>query len=110
MWIERRAERERCTWPATAMQRETRRPDSGMRVVIMPNLEVLMKVDRSLILVAVSGSSRFFSLYLENMSVHCTEAMVCGIGTYGSAGFEPVSAFEYDMAAVLARFPDGIRR
>ena len=50
-----------------------------MRVVIMPNLELFMKVDRSWILVAVSGLSRFFSLYLETLSAHHTEAMGCTV-------------------------------
>ena len=50
-----------------------------MRVVIMPNLELLMKVDKFSILVARSGLSRFFSLYLGTPSVHRIEVMVCPV-------------------------------
>jgi hypothetical protein len=49
---------------ATAMHLETRRPESAIRVVIMPNLEDLMKALRASTFSCKPGSSLFFALYL----------------------------------------------
>jgi hypothetical protein len=58
-------EREECTCPATAMHLEANNPVEESWVVIIPNLEDLMKLARSSIFVLVPGSSMFFSLYLK---------------------------------------------
>ena len=47
------------------MHLEASNPVLESRVVIMPNLEDLMKLERSWIFSSVPGSSRFFSLYLR---------------------------------------------
>lgn len=50
------------------MHREASRPEEESRVVIMPNLEVLMKLERSWIFSSVLGSSMFLALYLHHSS------------------------------------------
>lgn len=65
------------TCAATAMHLETSMSDEGALVVIMPNLELLMKSERSWIFSAVPGSSLFFSLYLG-----CASAIITGMEGY----------------------------
>lgn len=56
--------RERHTWAANAMHRDTRLPDWASRVVIMANLQWVMKALRSRILLSEDTSvSRLASLY-----------------------------------------------
>ena len=50
---------------ATAMHLLTSNPLSGIRVVIMPNLEDLMKLVRSVTFSSRPGSCLFLSLYLQ---------------------------------------------
>jgi hypothetical protein len=76
------------------MHLDANRPVEESLVVIMPNLELLMKLERSWIFSSVLGSSRFFSLYL----ITCQHGFLLqSQSTYGSAGLEPVSVLEYDI-------------
>jgi hypothetical protein len=81
------------------MHLDASRPVEESLVVIMPNLEVLMKLDRSWIFSSVLGSSRFFSLYLGacEHGVLSGKTLMVSQCTYGSAGLEPVSVLEYDI-------------
>lgn len=64
------------------MHLDTNAPEDPSRVVIMPNLESLMKAERSSTFSLMEVSSLLAALY-------------------GSAGLEPVSAFEKDILGIV---------
>lgn len=82
------------TEAANAMHRDTNRSDPAVLVVIMPNLDDLMKPVRASTFSWRPGSSLFFALYLCSLSD--VRMWVAAIA-YGSAGLLPVSAFEKDI-------------
>lgn len=72
------------TFAAKAMQREVSRPLLPMRVVIMPNLQEVMKLVRSSTFSLSSGSFLLVALYLHLVS-YCPGLMGLHV-SYGSAG------------------------
>jgi hypothetical protein len=83
------------SFAARAMHLETMRPVLESTVLIIPNLQALMKLDRSSTLSWREGSCLFFSVYLPGCQIW---SRVCqDFNTDGSAALEPVSALEKDM-------------
>ncbi len=93
------------------MHLETRRPESAMRVVNMPNLEDLTKSLRAVIFSSVPGSSLFFWTYLMVASCQllllffCSYMMVLDRYHGGESIFSEVAqSWTYGSAEAILSF------